>query len=89
MKNRVSVSEDEDAQVNRFDRRGSMDTARQSRNQRQDGLTAEYAEYAENRLLPDSPSAYSAVYLFPEASSPPANNLDYCSPEKGLRSGSL
>jgi hypothetical protein len=54
-----------------------MATARQSRNQRQEGLTAEYAKYAENRLLPGSPSVYS-VDLFPEESSPPANNLDYC-----------
>ena len=67
------------------------DPERQSRNQRQEGLTAEYAKYAENRLLPGSPSAYSAysaVYLFPEDSSPPANNLDYCSamdPERQSR----
>jgi hypothetical protein len=58
---------------------------RQSRNQRQqEGLSAEYAKYAENRLPPGSPSVYSvysAVYLFPEESSPPANNLDYCSAE--------
>src|ERR1017187_6963861 len=57
-------------------------TAQQSRNRRQEGLTAEYAEYAENRLPPGSPlaySAYSAVYLFPEDSSQPANNFHFCS----------
>src|SRR5450759_4688133 len=44
--------------------------------------TAEYAEYAENRLPPGSPSAYfacSAVYLVPEDSSQPAKNCDFCS----------
>jgi hypothetical protein len=64
------------------EQRRHEDPARQSRNQRQEGLTAEYAKYAENRLPPGSPSAYSAysaVHLLPEESSPPANNLDYCS----------
>ena len=48
------------------------DAARQGRNQRQEGLTAEYTKYAEKGLPPGSPSAYSAysaVYLFPEGSS--------------------
>jgi hypothetical protein len=49
---------------------------------KQEALTAEYAEYAENRILPGSPSAYSAysaVCPFPEDSSQPANNFHYCS----------
>jgi hypothetical protein len=66
-----------------------MDTARQSRNQRQEGLTAEYADCAEDRLPPGAPSVYSAVYLFPEASSPPANNLDCCSAENANKAKSL
>jgi hypothetical protein len=56
--------------------------ARRRRNRRQEGLTAEYSKYAENRTPPGSLSvysAYSAVYVFPEESSPPANNLDYWS----------
>lgn len=68
--------------------------ARQIRNQRQEGLTAEYAEHAENRLLPGSPSAYSAysaVYLVPGDSLQPANHFDDCGaeeekPEPSLRS---
>ncbi|MCX6924703.1 MAG: hypothetical protein NT154_16040 [Verrucomicrobia bacterium] len=54
-------------------------TARQSRNRGQEGLTAEHAE---NSLPPGSASAYSAcsaVYVFPEDSSQPANNFHYCS----------
>jgi hypothetical protein len=72
---------------------GTRSAARQSRNQSQEGLAAEHvhlpqrcyggrAENSENRLPPASPSAYSAysaVYLFAGESSPPANNLDYCS----------
>ena len=50
-------------------RRDAMDTARQSHNQRQKGLTA--------------------VYLFPEASSPSANNLDCCRAEKANKAESL
>ena len=55
---------------------------RQSRNQRQEGLTAEDAKHAEERLPSGSPSvysAYSAVHRFPEESSPPANNFEQCS----------
>jgi hypothetical protein len=70
-------------------RRDAMDTARQSRNQRQEGLTADYADYAENRLPPGSPSVYSAVYLFPEAASPPAKNFDCCSAENANKAKSL
>jgi hypothetical protein len=35
------------------------DTARQSRNRRQEGLTAEYAKYAEGKPEPGLLSAYS------------------------------
>ena len=57
----------------------------QSRNQELQGLTAEYAEYAENRIPSGSPSAYSAysaVCLFPVESSPPMHYSDSCSAEK-------
>jgi hypothetical protein len=37
-----------------------MDPARQSRNRRQEGVTADYADYAENRLPPGSPPVYRA-----------------------------
>ena len=57
-----------------------IDTARQSRNRRREGLTAEYAEYAEGEPEPgllSAYSAYSAVYLILRNSSPPANHLTY------------
>jgi hypothetical protein len=62
--------------------------ARQIRNQRQKGITAEYTKYTEDRLLPGSPSAYSypAVHLLSDESVPPANNLGYCNAENGRES---
>jgi hypothetical protein len=49
---------------------GYCNPVRQSRNQKAEALTAEYAEYAENRLPAGSPSVYSAYSAVPSSACP-------------------